>query len=182
MFRPIVDADIVLMLPEEKHAEELFLLIDRNREYLRLWLPWLDSNTTVDDSTEFIRRCGERCSKNEGITAGIWHRGKLAGVISFVRMDTVNRTALIGYWISADQQGKGLVTRACASLRDYGFGELGLNRIEIKAATGNLRSQAVAGRLGMVREGVERQSEWLYDHFVDIVVFSVLRSEWRPGT
>jgi ribosomal-protein-serine acetyltransferase len=65
---------------------------------------------------------------------------------------------------------------------DHGFGELGLNRIEIKAAAGNLRSQAVAVRLGMVREGVERQSEWLYDRFVDHVVFSMLRDEWssRP--
>ena len=48
MFSRAVDADIVLKSLEEKHAEELFRLVDGNRAYLRQWLPWLDSNTSVD--------------------------------------------------------------------------------------------------------------------------------------
>jgi ribosomal-protein-serine acetyltransferase len=66
-------------------------------------------------------------------------------------------------------------------LIDYGFGELGLNRIVIWAATDNLRSIAIPGRLGFTREGVERQSQWLNDHFVNIVVYSMLQSEWQAG-
>jgi ribosomal-protein-serine acetyltransferase len=182
MFRRTIGPDAELVLLEERHAEEVFRQIDRNREYLRQWLPWLDGTRTADDTREFIDGARAQLEKGEGMVAGIWQEGELVGLVSFVRLDLTNRKALIGYWISADRQGRGLVTRACEALMDHGFGELGLNRIEIKAAAGNLRSQAVAVRLGMVREGVERQSEWLYDRFVDHVVFSMLRDEWssRP--
>ena len=35
-------------------AEELTELIDRNRSYLREWLPWLDNSKTVEDTLRFI--------------------------------------------------------------------------------------------------------------------------------
>jgi ribosomal-protein-serine acetyltransferase len=178
MFSRVVDAEIMLMSLEEKHAGELFRLVDGNRAYLRQWLPWLDSNTSVTDNEEFIRRSHERFSKREGVTAGIWYKGALAGVISFVSLDMANRSGVIGYWLAAEHQGKGLATRACAALIDYGFEDLCLNRIVIRAATDNRRSLAVPQRLGFTREGVERQAEWVNDRFLDLVVFSLLRDEW----
>ena len=35
---------------EERHAEQLADLTDRNREHLRTWLPWVDASRTVEDS------------------------------------------------------------------------------------------------------------------------------------
>lgn len=182
MFSRAVDEDIVLRFLEEKHAEELFRLVDGNREYLRQWLPWLDSNVSVKDNEEFIRHSHERFSKKEGVTAGIWYKGALAGVISYVSLDMANRSGVIGYWLAAGHQGKGLATRACAAMIDYGCLDLGLNRIVIRAATDNRKSQAVPLRLGFTREGVERQAEWVNDRFVDLVVFSLLRDEWLGRT
>jgi hypothetical protein len=36
-------------LLEERHAQELTDLTDRNREHLRAWLPWVDTNRTVEE-------------------------------------------------------------------------------------------------------------------------------------
>jgi ribosomal-protein-serine acetyltransferase len=179
MFRRVLGQGEELVSLDEQHAEEMFRLIDRNREHLRPWMPWLDNTRTVDDSEEFIHNSRVAQAKGEGLVAGIFAGGKLVGLTSFVRVETANRSALIGYWIGEEHQGKGLVTRACAALIDYGFEELGLNRIVIRAATDNRRSQAVPLRLGFAREGVERQAEWVNDRFVDLVVFSLLRGEWR---
>jgi ribosomal-protein-serine acetyltransferase len=44
-----------LRLLEERHAEELTDLTDRNREHLRAWLPWVDATRTVENRKSFIR-------------------------------------------------------------------------------------------------------------------------------
>ena len=54
-----------------------------------------------------------------------------------------------------------------------------LNRIEIRCASGNHRSRAIPVRLGLREEGLLRDAEWLYDHFVDHVVYAALAKEWQ---
>ncbi len=178
MFSHKLTEDTELRLLEERHAEELADLIDRNREHLRRWLPWVDTSRTVEDLKNFIRGALEQFAHNMGFTAGIWHEGRLAGVISYNSIDWENRSVEVGYWLGEEYQGKGLVTAACRALVEHAFGELGLNRVVISCATENEKSCAIPERLGFRREGIERQAEWLYDRFVDHVTYSALASEW----
>ena len=179
MFVFAIDQDLELRLLEERHAEELFALTDKNREYLKRWLPWLDGTTTAADTKRFIQFTLNKLAKNDGLTAGIWYRGELVGVIGYVAINWPNRKTSIGYWCGAEFQGRGLVTRACHALVSYAFAELKLNRVEIACATDNGRSQAIPRRLGFTQEGVMRDVEWLYDHFVDHVIFSMLARDWK---
>jgi ribosomal-protein-serine acetyltransferase len=103
----------------------------------------------------------------------------LAGVIGYDAIDWENRSTEVGYWLGEGYQGKGLATAACRALVDHAFKELGLNRVSIACATENKKSCAIPERLGFRREGVVRQAEWLYDHFVDHVVYAALASEWQ---
>ena len=178
MFRRRVDKDVALALLEEQHAPELFRLVDRNRAYLRRWLPWLDQNTKVEHTAAFIQASLRQFAARDGLACGIVFRGALAGVAGLHRIDWPSRRTSIGYWIAEAHEGQGLVTRACNGLLGYVFGELGLHHVEIACAPGNIRSCAIAERLGFVREGVLRQREWLYDHFVDHAVYGMTASEW----
>jgi ribosomal-protein-serine acetyltransferase len=65
------------------------------------------------------------------------------------------------------------MTAACRALVDHALEELGLNRIGIAYAVENDRSCAIPERLGLQQEGVQRQAEWPYDHFVDYAVYAV---------
>ena len=179
MFRFRIDDDTELRLLENRHAEELFALTDQNREHLRRWLPWLDNNRSLEDTRAFIAKSLIQYANNKGFPTGIWFKGALAGVIGYNTIDCSVRTASIGYWIGASFQGQGLVTGACRALIDYAFNGLGLNRVEIRCATGNKKSQAIPERLGFKQEGTVRQAEWLYDHFVDHAVYGMLASEWQ---
>ena len=165
-------------LLEERHAQELSDLTDRNWEYLRAWLPWVDSSRTVEDRKKFIRDSLKQFAENKGFVAGIWHEDRLAGVIGYDPIDWENRSTELGYWLGEEYQGKGLVTAACRALAEHAFFELGLNRVVISCATENETSCAIPERLGFRREGIERQAEWLYDRFVDHVTYSALASEW----
>jgi ribosomal-protein-serine acetyltransferase len=74
--------DTQLRLLEVRHAKELTDLSDRNREHLRAWLPWVDANRTVEDRKNFIRDALKQFAQNKGFVAGIWHEGRLAGLLA----------------------------------------------------------------------------------------------------
>jgi ribosomal-protein-serine acetyltransferase len=171
--------DLELRLLEEQHAGEVFALVDKNRQYLRQWLPWLDTNMSLNDTRVFIKNALDHFANNAGLVAGIWLQDRIVGIISYNTIDWQNRIVHIGYWIDAEFQGRGVVTKACKALIDYAFYELELNRVEIRCATGNRRSCAIPQRLGFLQEGVIRQAEWLYDHFVDHLIYGVLASDWK---
>jgi ribosomal-protein-serine acetyltransferase len=179
MFALPLGDDAELRLLEPHHAEELFELVDQNRFHLRQWLGWVDSNQSVTDSRNFIRGALQQFANNNGFQAGIWFRRSLAGTIGFNYIDWHNSRTEFGYWLGAPFQGHGLVTRACRALIDYTFDELRLNRVEILCAAENTRSRAIPERLGFTQEGIFRQAEWLYDHFVDLVAYSMLAEDWR---
>jgi ribosomal-protein-serine acetyltransferase len=168
-----------LRLLKEEDAEELFLRNDQNRHHLRQWMPWLDETKSASDTLNFIRR------SLEGATAGTQYSytllldDELVGVVAFNNIEKLNRCATMGYWLAKSKMGRGYMTAAVKALMDEGFQQLELNRIQARVATANYPSQAVCARLGLKKEGVLRQAEWLYDHYVDLTMNSILRSEWK---
>jgi ribosomal-protein-serine acetyltransferase len=181
MFAYNLGLDAELRLLENRHTEELFALIERNIEHLRPWMGWLEKRTTVDGTRKFIAVGLKKFAENHGAEVGIWYEKQLAGVIGFHAIDWPNKKTSIGYWLGAEFQGKGLMTRSCQTMIDYAFNELKLNRVEIECATANTRSRRIPERLGFQKEGVLRQAEWLYDHFVDHDLYSMLACEWQQA-
>lgn len=174
-----VDTNTELVLLNREHAPEFMALIDRSRPYLREWLAWLDRTTTVQDLMGFIESTLQEFADKKGLALWIWHQGKIVGIIHLVGIDAANRQAMIGYWVGQEFRGRGFAKKATRAMCDYAFQECGLNRVEIRCATGNTASQAVPQALGFQREGVLRDKEWLYDHYVDHVVFSMLAKDWK---
>jgi len=162
----------------EDDAAPLTELIDRNRKYLKEWLPWLDNSTSIHDTARFIGRSLEQAWDDNGLTFGIVWDGSLVGVLGQHYLDMLNRRTELGYWLDAEHQGRGIVTRAVARLTDYAINEQDCHRVIIHCAVGNRKSRAVPERLGFVQEGVLREAEWLYDHYVDLAIYSMLKSDW----
>jgi ribosomal-protein-serine acetyltransferase len=179
MFRRIVARGIELRQFEGTDAEPLFALVERNREYLRQWLPWVDATRSADEIRLFFARATAQFEEGLGPNCGIWLDNELAGAIGCHPIERPDRSCSLGYWISAGHQGKGAITRCCRNLLDYLFGEVGLHRVEIRCGTGNLRSCAIPRRLGFSREGMLREAEWVNDRWVDLEVWSVLEQEWK---
>ena len=179
MFYQSVDRDLCLRLLEPRDADALFRLLDESRAYLREWLPFLDANQSSADTRAFIQSGLQQYASQNGAQIGLWYRGEIAGVLGLHYIDWANRSTSLGYWLGERYQGKGIMTRSCKAVIDILFHEYGLNRVEIRAATGNRKSRAVAERLGFKYEGCKRQAEWLYDHYVDHAVYSLLAEEWR---
>ncbi len=170
-----------LTLVEERHAPQIFAVVDRERSYLREWLPWVDISTEVEHTLTFIKTSLQQFASNEGLSAGIWQGGEFAGVIGTHKIDWLYRRVEIGYWISQKFQGRGIVTAACRAVIDHAFDEWDLHRVEIHCATGNEKSCAIPRRLGFQFEGMLREAQLLNGKYVDINVYGMLVQDWMKS-
>ena len=171
----LVGDGLELRVPEQGDAEELFLKIDDNRQYLREWLPWLDDVTSVEDESAAI---GNGAYTENGCMYMILLGGSVVGTVGLNSIDWLNKRFTLGYWLSEDAMGGGIVTKCCVRLIDHCFDDLGLHKATILVAVENSRSRAVPERLGMVLEGVVKDREWLYDYFVDAAIYGTTSPEW----
>jgi ribosomal-protein-serine acetyltransferase len=174
-----VDDEIILRELVIDTAEKLFGLIDQNREYLREWLGWVDNTSTIDDTIFYIQTLYNQDIFSDRYVFEVRYKNELSGLIDYHKGDSVNLKAEIGYWLGEEFQGKGIMTKACMSLIDYGFNKAGLNRVTIKCASGNKKSQAIPLRLNFKLEGIEREGQFIYGRFHDLLVFSMLKNEWK---
>ncbi|GAA0614429.1 GNAT family protein [Virgibacillus siamensis] len=178
MFTMKVNDDISLKLLEQEDAKALFDLVDESRDYLREWLPWVDSMKQVADYEPIIEMWLKKFSEHDGYQAGILYKGKLAGMVGFHSVDWSNRKTTIGYWLAESYQGHGIMTAAVRALIDQAFTEYKLNRVEIYCGVGNEKSRAIPERLDLKQEGIIRDAEYLYDHYHDCALYRVLAREW----
>lgn len=182
MFVHKIDEELSLKMIDHRDAEELFELSDRSRDHIRTWLPWINFTKEVEDTRNYIKYSLKRYAENDGLTICVLSHGKIAGVVDFHEIDDKNKVTSIGYWMGEEYKGRGLLTRACRFLFSYAFDELGMNRIEIRAATENVKSRGVPERLGFRQEGIIRQAAKLYDEYTDHAVYGMLKSEWNKAS
>ncbi|QDT74786.1 GNAT family N-acetyltransferase [Lacipirellula limnantheis] len=174
---PHVRGGVELRPLESCDAEALFLAIDANRAYLRRWLPWLDQTRSPSDVRAFIEQNVDARRDDRALQLGICVDGGLRGAIGIHLVDWNNRSTSIGYWLDASLRGQGIMTACCSHVVAHLFDKLDLHRIVIRCAVENHRSRAIPERLGFVQEGVLRDAEWLYDHFVNLATYSRLRTD-----
>lgn len=169
-----VDSEISLSLPAVEDAEELFLLIDRNRIHLRKFLGWLDTTLDVVDTRNFIQENLPLWLQLESIHLSVRQGKELVGAVGFHQIDYQNQSAFMGYWLDEGNQGKGIMTKSVKSLMDYGVEVLKLHRIQILCATHNKRSEKIALHLGFEKEGVLKDAIHHYGSFFDAYIYSKL--------
>lgn len=172
----IVDNQILLKELSQQEVAPIFNIIDAEREYLGKWLPFVEYTLEITDTQNFIESL--EISETKDFTFAIYFDDKFVGLVGLKDPDYDNKKVEIGYWLSESYQHKGIITRSCKKLIDIAFNKLEMNRIQIKVATENLKSQQVAERLGFKYEGIEREGELHKCGFLDLKVYSLLRNEF----
>ena len=145
---------VVLRAPDPIDAADLAEAVNANRDHLRTFLPWAEEPATVD--AQAIRLAVGREAFDHGgdanytITSGRrviggigLHRRRGPGVIE------------IGYWVTAEVEGQGVVTAAVRRLLRVCFEDDGALVVQIRHHRDNERSEAVPRRLGFTLVGEE---------------------------
>ena len=158
--------------------DALYAAVDANRDRLDRWMPWPELTTSADEQRVWL----ESVVADEEGTAGlgIFVEGEFAGGIG-LKQGEFGISAEIGYWLTREHEGRGLMTKAVLALMGLAFDELGFHRVHIRCAPTNVRSRAIPERLGFVEDAVLREeARGSSEHgYHDLVVYGMLEDEWR---
>lgn len=168
--RPLAETDL---------AEYTALLV-RNREHLAFTDPerapsyWTELGQAALISSMIAQHAAETTVPHVILDAD----GAIAGRIT---LNEVVRgplqSASVGYWISADRVGRGLVSAALAEMIRHAFEDLGLHRLQAGTLLDNERSQRVLTRAGFVQYGMAPKYLKIAGRWQDHLLFQLLAHE-----
>jgi RimJ/RimL family protein N-acetyltransferase len=166
---PQVRQGIGIYLPFSQADEEDWFDKTRNR-------PIEEHNLAIE-----ARQPGERADQ-PGEQAGLpdeegW---KMIGSCGFFNFDHRNRSSELGIMIGDKSYwNQGYGTEAVRLLLQHGFNTLNLNRIYLRVFANNLRAIHIYEKAGFVHEVRQRQAEFRDGQYIDLLVMSILRDEFK---
>lgn len=168
ILRPMCVADALDMYDYAKRAELT--------KYL-LWSP----HPSPEYSKTFLKFVEKRYRTGQFYDWGLVEKqsGRMIGTCGFTSIDTDHRKGEVGYVINPDFQRRGYAPEAAAKILEFGFVELGLNRIECRFMQENEASLKVMKKLGMTFEGYMRDAMYVKGEYRTIGVCSILKEEYE---
>ncbi|MEW5795874.1 MAG: GNAT family protein [Candidatus Zixiibacteriota bacterium] len=136
----------------------------------------------LKDAHAFIRTNHLNWRKGERYGFGIEDpaTGEIIGGIGLEMISRKHRCFELGYWLSRKYRGRGMATEAVRLAVGFGFKELKLVRIQAHVFTGNDVSVRVLEKCGFTFEGTARKRIKHRGRWRDLMMYSILRGEWRP--
>lgn len=174
------DGVVALRPPADSDVADIYAAVRESLPELLPWMAWSHPDYRRIEAAEWIRSTGQSWANDTEYSFVIHDPadGSFLGTCGLNGLDRLNRWANLGYWVRTGATRRGIATRAATLIADFGFRQLGLDRIEILAATENEPSQRVATKVGAVREGVLRRRLRVGASSYDAAVFSLIRDDW----
>jgi ribosomal-protein-alanine N-acetyltransferase len=140
-----------------------------------------ETHRSVEDSRAFLDLLTSKYESGGEPEWGIVYKGdhRFVGTCGIVSWEPYHGRAELGYALSRDYWGRGLMAEAVGAMISFGLREMNLNRIEARCIAENIASARVMEKAGMVYEGTLRQRELIKGELRDVKVYSILRDERR---
>lgn len=140
-----------LTLVEEDMAAEFYRIIQKDREQLGKWCSWANKIRFIDDEKAFIKAARQDCI----FILAIIDEQNPIGIIDLHNLDEDKHTCEIGYWLSSEYQGKGIMYNSLQVMNCYAFNFFDIEKLIIKAKIENEPSKRVAEHAGFTFQKTE---------------------------
>ena len=160
-------------------AEAVFAYAS-NSEVSRYTL-W-ETHRSIEDSRAFLEFATQKYENGGEPDWDIVYRGNgcLVGACGLVNWEAEHARAEVGFVLSREYWGRGLMSEAVRAILRFGFERMNLNRIEARCIAENAASARVMEKAGMVYEGTLRQREYIKGAYRDIKLYAILKKGF-PG-
>lgn len=118
----------------------------------------------------------------EGGNEALWgvvlkEEDRVVGTCGLYDIDLRHATAALGYILALRLRGRGIMPEAMRAVLSWGFGPLGLQRIQGVCRVDNAPSTRVMEKLGLVPEGVMRSCRVVKGQRIDMKLYAILASD-----
>lgn len=146
--------------------------------------PTIPQGTTVpaaytdEAGRAFIERQWDRLTSGRGLSLAVADaRTNEAKGLVFLGLGQTRGHCDLGYWLVPAARGRGLGTEAVRLVSRWVLTETNVHRLVAQVVPGNVASVAMLQALGFSEEGRLRSWLWIEDEAVDVIQFSLLRSD-----
>ena len=144
---------------------------------LQPWMPWSHPDYSIEETRSWlaaqVQAFQQRTAFEFAITSAA---GGYLGGCGLNQIDALNQRANLGYWVRSSATGQGVATAAVALVRDWGFAQTDLVRLEVLVAVDNAASRRVADKAGAVYEGTLRRRLLVHSARHDAAMYAFIRS------
>lgn len=98
-----------------------------------------------------------------------------------VTVDEDSRNGWFWYWMTDRARGRGVMSRAAATVAEWALAERGLERLELGHRVNNPASGVVARRAGFLKEGTQRQKFLAEGERLDVDTHGRLKTDPYPA-
>ncbi|MGG1674433.1 GNAT family N-acetyltransferase [Neobacillus sp. NRS-1170] len=147
---------LVIRKPLPGDGQAVYEAMQASIEELKPWMPWAHREQTELDVEANMRDAHAKFLTREDLRLHLYDKetGKFIGSSGLHRINWDVPKFEIGYWIDSRYSGKGFITEAVEAITNFAFTELQAKRVEIRCDSKNVRSKAIAERLGFDLEGI----------------------------
>ena len=174
----------VLQPFRRRDIDPLFRAVRDSKAELSEFLPWAALPYTRAHAARFVKESIHSWKETRAYDFAIRRPqtpGHHVGNVSVWHLSRSSHNGEIGYWIRTVETGLGIGTEVARAALKIGFEELGMHRIVLRIAIGNLPSERIARKLGFVMEGILREEIKVGNRWLDHSVWSLLEQEYRPS-
>lgn len=163
--------------------EEFYNLIKKNKTHIEKTFPLTLSHCLdLEKTKNFIAFNQNRENHKEGYF--FYPRdiktNALIGYLCIKSIDTNKAKCELGYFVDADFQGKGIISKLVSETLDFCFDTLKMNKVFICTSKINMASQQIALKHHFKQEGILREEFKNGDGTLeDVVYFGLLKSEYK---
>lgn len=140
-----------------------------------------ETHRSVEDSERFLRLAEDGYARGDFGGWGVVRKedGAFVGTCGLdAGYAPEHARAELGYVLSREYWGKGLMPEAVRAVICFGFERAELNRVEARCIVENTASARVMEKAGMTCEGTLREREFIKGSYRDIKLYSILRREF----
>jgi ribosomal-protein-serine acetyltransferase len=159
-------------------AQALFSAVDRDRERLRRFLPWVDFTLSLQDEINYLEDAHQKWDEKIFFAYSLYRKsdGELVGTANVHSISWKNECCELGYLIFNQFEGQGYISDYVQTIEKVCF-ELGFFRIEIRCDSKNERSAAVPIRNGYRKEAHIRADTVFNGRRRGTLIFGKLRTD-----